>query len=186
MAENSLFAILLRAPWWASAGIAVLLSVLGWLLLPEVYRVGGALSSFPFVVIAAMAAWRQRNLPSAARIEQTQRAVAAMAWPAFADLLEGAFRRDGYAVQRGATAPIDFVLERKGRTMVVSARRWKSARTGLEVLRALQTAREARDDAPDALYVGLGELTDTARPFAAQHRITIWQAAEIAQALNSR
>jgi len=37
--------------------------------------------------------------------------------------------------------------------------------------------------APDALYIGLGELTDTARPFAAEHRISVWQAAELAHAL---
>jgi restriction system protein len=64
----------------------------------------------------------------------------------------------------------------------VSARRWKSARTGLETLRALQAAREAAE-AHDALCIALGELTDTARPFAAAHRIAIWQANEIAQAL---
>jgi len=38
-------------------------------------------------------------------------------------------------------------------------------------------------DAPDALYIGLGELSDTARPFAARHGIAIWRAPELAQAL---
>jgi restriction system protein len=184
MAKDSLFAILLRSPWWASFGIAAALALLAWVLLPNAYRIAGALSCFPFVIIGAMAAWRQAKLPSAARIEQTHKAVAAMAWPAFADLLEQAFRRDGYAVQRGATAPVDFVLERQNRRMLVSARRWKSARTGLETLRALQAAREASDDMlTDALHIGLGELTDNARPFAAEHRIAIWQAAEVAHAL---
>jgi restriction system protein len=46
----------------------------------------------------------------------------------------------------------------------------------------LQAAREAAE-AHDALCIALGELTDTARPFAATHRIAIWQASEIAQAL---
>jgi restriction system protein len=131
-----------------------------------------------------MAAWRQRLKPSAARIEQTQQAVAGMAWPAFAALLEQAFARDGYTVQRGAAGPVDFVLERQGRRTLVSARRWKSAHTGLEPLRALQAAREAHDDMPtDALCIGLGALTDSARPFAAEHRITVWQLADVAQAL---
>ena len=66
--------------------------------------------------------------------------------------------------------------------MLVSARRWKAARTGLETLRALQAARDATDT-PDALYIGLGSLTDPARQFAAEHRIAIWHAAELAQAL---
>jgi len=115
-------------------------------------------------------------------VARTHQAVSAMAWPAFSKLLEEAFRRDGYSVRPGRAAPVDFELERQGRTMLVCARRWKSARTGLDVLRALQAAREA-SEAPDALYIGLGELTDNARPFAAEHRIAIWQAAELAQAL---
>jgi restriction system protein len=186
MAKNSLFAILLRSPWWISAAIGVAIGLVGVALLPEAYRTAGALGGFPFLVIGAIAAWRQSKLPSAARIAQTQQAVATMAWPAFAALLEQAFRRDGYSVQRGGSGDAaDFVLERQGRRMLVCARRWKSARTGLETLRALQAAREAAgDDRPnDALVIGLGELTDNARPFAAEHRIAVWQAAELAQAL---
>jgi restriction system protein len=188
MAKNSLFAILLRSPWWASAGLGVLVGLLAMAVLPEAYRVAGALSGFPFLVISVLAAWRGAKLPSAARIQQTQQAVSAMAWPAFAGLLEQAFQRDGYAVvarQPRATPAVDFVLERQGRRMLVCARRWKSDRTGIETLRALQAAREAAgDDMPhDALLIGLGEPTDSARPFAAEHRIAVWQATELAQAL---
>ena len=74
------------------------------------------------------------------------------------------------------------MLERKGRRLLVCARRWKSARTGLEALRALQAAREATD-AADALYIGLASLTETARLFASEHRIAIWHASELAHAL---
>lgn len=184
MAEKSLFAILLRSPWWYSVAISVTMALLGAALLPATYGSLGALSSLPFLVIGGMAAWRQSKLPSAARIEQTRQAISAMAWPAFAALLEAAFRRDGYAVTRDATAPIDFVLERRGRRMLVSARRWKSARTGLEALRPLQAARAASEEMPtDALCIGLGDLTDSARTFAAAQRIAVWQAAEVAQAL---
>ena len=182
MAQNSLFAILLRSHWWISAAIAGALSLLAWTLLPEAYRAAGALSSFPFVAIAVMSAWHQRDTPSAARVEQTASALSGMAWPAFAELLEQAFRRDGYSVQRRQGSIADFELERKGRTMLVSAKRWKSARTGLEPLRELQAARDA-SEAPDALWIGLGALTDTARPYAAEHGIAVWQVAELAQAL---
>ena len=184
MAENSLFAILLRNPWWLSLAIAGVMALLALALLPAEWRVVGATSGLPFAVIAVMAAWRQRRLPSAARVEQVHAAASAMAWPAFADLLEQAFRRDGYAVQRRTEGAVDFVLEREGRRTLVAARRWKSARMGLDVLRALQAAREASDDAiTEAVVVGLGELSDTARSFASQQRIAVWQAAELAQAL---
>ena len=182
MAPNSLFAILLRSPWWISLGIALLLALLSFALLPEQYRVVGALSGFPFVVVAAIALRRQWHRPSAAHIAQTQQALSVMAWPAFAQLLEQAFRRDGYSVQRSKSAAVDFELERQGRRMLVCARRWKSARTGLEALRALQAERDA-SDAPDALYIGLGELTDNARPYASANRITLWQAADLAHVL---
>jgi restriction system protein len=182
MAKNSLFAILLRKPWWISLLIAVVLGLLGTALLPDSMRAVGPLTGAPFAVIAIMAAIRQRGLPNAARIEATQVAVAAMAWPAFSALLEQAFVRDGYTVQRGQTAAVDFVLERQGRRTVVSARRWKSAHTGLEALRALQVARDAAE-ASHALHIGLGSLSENARPFAAEQRIAIWQAPEIAFAL---
>lgn len=182
MAEKSLFATLLRSPWWVSLSIAAVLGLLAMSLLPADYRVVGATSGFPFLVIAVIAAARQWRLPSAARVLQTQQAVTAMAWPEFAALLESAFRRDGYQVAPGSSAAVDFELERQGRRMLVSARRWKSARTGLEALRPLQAAREAAG-AADALYIGLGELTDTARPFAAAQRIAVWRADEVALAL---
>ncbi|MFZ2653180.1 MAG: restriction endonuclease, partial [Burkholderiaceae bacterium] len=182
MAEKSLFATLLRSPWWVSLAIAVALALLAGAFLPEAYRVVGAVSGLPFVVIAAIAAFRQWKLPSAARVLATQQAVATMSWPEFARLLEQAFARDGYSVQRVTADAVDFELFRQGRTMLVCARRWKSARTGLETLRALQSARKA-SDAADALYIGLGDLTDNARPFAAEHRIAVWRGAELAQAL---
>lgn len=182
MAKNSLFAVLLRSPWWISLAIAATLSLVAAAFLPDGYRAVGALSTLPFVVIAAIAAVRQSRLPSAAKVASTQQALSTMAWPEFAGLLEQAFRRDGWSVQRVNTAGVDFDLERQGRHMFVSARRWKSARTGLEALRALQTAREA-GDAADALCIGLGELTDNAVPFAAEHRIAVWRAPELAQAL---
>jgi restriction system protein len=106
-----------------------------------------------------------------------------MAWPEFAQRLEETFLRQGYTVQRSSSTSVDFELQRQGRRTLVCAKRWKSARIGLEPLRALQAAREAAD-ASDALFIGLGDLTDNARPSVARHGITVWQSAELAQALH--
>ena len=184
MAKNSLFAVLLRSPWWISIAIATVVALLAGALLPAQYRLVGVVSALPFVVIGALAARRQWRLPSAAQVSQTLQSVGQMAWPEFAQQLEATFQRQGYTVQRLNSGAVDFELERQGRRTLVCARRWKSARIGLEPLRALQTARAAAD-ASDALFVGLGELSDNARPYAAEHGITVWQPAELAQALRT-
>jgi len=182
MAENSLFATLLRSPWWVSLFLAVAVGAVAAALLPASYRLVGALSGFPFAVIAVMAAWRRRGLPSTARVQQVGQVLGTLKWEAFAPLLEAAFQRDGFTVKRCAAGTHDFELERKGRVMLVAARRWKSAHTGLEPLRALQTAREAAE-APDALFIGLGEFSQPARELAASEGIAVWRAPELAQKL---
>ena len=182
MSQNSLFAVLLRSPWWISVLLAVALGGVAAALLPAEFKGAGALSGFPFLVIGAMAAWRQWRLPSSARVLLTTQAVSAMTWPQFAGLLEQAFQRDGYSVQRGKSDAFDFQLTRQGRSTLVAARRWKSQRTGLQTLKALQAAREAAG-AADALLISLGELTDNARPFASAQQITVWRAQDLAGAL---
>jgi hypothetical protein len=131
---NSLFAVMLRSPWWVSLLIAAVLGLVAAALLPDAFRVVGALSGFPFIVIAAMAAQRHWRLPSAARVQQTQAAASALGWPAFQALLDAGFRRNGFEVlpAPGGEA-VDFVLQRQGRRTLVSARRWKSARLGVEL-----------------------------------------------------
>ena len=182
MAENSLFAILLRSPWWASFAIAAALAAVAAALLPAEYKVVGAMSSLPFAVIGTIAARRQWSQPSTARVEKTREALAAMSWPEFSSALDAAFRREGYSVRAGAAAPVDFELERAGRRTLVCARRWKSARTGLEALRALQAARDA-SDATDAIYVCVGDISENALPYAKQNRIDVWRAEELTKRL---
>lgn len=185
MAQNSLFAILLRKRWWVSAGIALVLGLVGAAVLPPDWRVVGAMSGLPFGVIAAIAAWRQRHAPSERRVAEVEAAARALGWPAFAALLTQAFERDGHEVSpvagAAAAAGADFVLTRRGQTLLVAARRWKGARVGIEPLRELQAARERAE--AGALYIGLGEWTEPALAYAAQQRIAPWRAAELAEAL---
>jgi restriction system protein len=181
MAERSLFAILLRSPWWISLLIAAGIGLVSAALLPAEWRVAGALSGFPFLVISGVAAKRQWRQPSAADVQRTADTLGALAWPAFESLLTRAFEREGYAVKplpggRGA----DLELERAGRRTLVAARRWKSARVGVEALKPLQAARDAAE-ADDAIFIGLGQLSEQALPYAADNSLKIWQAAELAR-----
>ena len=108
MAEKSLFAVLLQAPWWISLLIALMLGGVAAALRPASYKAVGVVFGLPFAVIAELAALRQRNLPSSAQVLRTGAALSTLAWPQFALLLEQAFRREGYNVQRGSNEAVDF------------------------------------------------------------------------------
>lgn len=183
MAPNSLFAILLRSQWWVSIAIAVVIAVLSGLLLPTGYVVVGVVAALPFLGIGVVRAWRQAQVPSAARVSGTVDALATLGWNEFADLLERGLQRDGYTVQRlTGQAGADFRLVKAGRISLLSGKRWKAARTGIEPLRDLQAATDS-GDAHDCIYVATGEITDQARQFAAKHRIRIFEGLQLAQLL---
>ena len=63
--ENSLFAVLLRSPWWLSLLIAAALAALLRLFLPIEFAIFGGL---PFLIISLVVLWRQIRRPSAKRI----------------------------------------------------------------------------------------------------------------------
>jgi len=172
--ENSLFAILLRSRWWASLLAALAAFLLARLFLDASIAVFAAL---PFIVIAAMALWRQRRVPSGARLAAAIDALRAMAWEEFARALEAGYRREGYAVKRVEGAA-DFELEMAGRLSLVAAKRWKASRTGVEPLKALLAAGEARG-AAECVYLLEGALSENAQKFAAKSKVRLVRGAEL-------
>jgi len=66
----------------------------------------------------------------------------------------------------------------------VACKRWKAVRAGVEPLRELDAARNA-SEAQGCIYVAAGEITDTARAFAAQANIRLLHDAELAVFLQS-
>jgi restriction system protein len=180
--ENSLFAVLMRSPWWISFAIAAALALAAAMLLPERYALAGALGGTPFIVVGAIAAWRQLRAPSASRVASTLEVLGNLSWREFSTALEDALRRDGYAVTRLPGTPADFEVVKAGRTALVGCKRWKAASTGVEPLRELHRATVARD-AQEGIYVAVGGVTDNARHFATENRIRILQGTELAQML---
>lgn len=177
MAPNSLFAILLRSPWYLSVGLACGFALAARALLPEQYWVFGAMGATPFLGIGLVALWRQLRAPSPRRLQAIQKAVGTMAWPDFAAALEKAWQRDGYNVQR-CDGAADFALTKSGLTQLVNARRWKAARLGEDTLQALHAAMTARD-ASESLCITLGVPSDNALRFAKQHGIHLMLAPEL-------
>ena len=180
--ENSLFAILLRSPWWISVAIACAVTAIALALLPEAYRIFGAVTGLPFLVIGCIAAWKQWQAPSSARIDRTLAAVRAMSWAEFSRVMESAYRRQGYGVSAISGSAADFEITKEGRTALVHCKRWKVARTGVDTLSELHAMKEARN-AHECIYVAAGEITDNARVFAAKHGIKLVGGAELARLL---
>jgi restriction system protein len=179
MNRNSLFAILLRSPWWASVLVAVAVVAAMRLVLPEVYALFAAA---PFVVVAAVAAWRQLRAPSAAKVAQRLEALRAQPSEEFAGAVESAFRREGYAVSRFDGREADFELTKSGRVSLVSCKRWKVARTGIEPLRELDAARRRRE-AHHCIYIAAGDVTENAVVFSEKNGITLLRGAELVRLL---
>jgi restriction system protein len=177
MHRNSLFALLLRSPWWASLAVAAAVLAGLRLVLPDIYAFFAAL---PFIVIAGYAGWQQLRAPSAAKVARALEALRAKPWDEFAAAVESAFRRDGYAVGRLDGRQADFELAKAGRVALVSCKRWKVARTGIEPLRELHAARR---HAHECIYIAAGEISDNALAFSAQNNVRLLNGAELVKLL---
>ncbi len=185
MAENSLFAILLRSHWGISLLIALAFALISRAVLPEQYWLLGAMGGAPFWVIAVIAAWRQRDRLPAQKVEQALRAAAAMGWRDFAQAVDAGFTRDGWRVQRTDSTregDADFVVRRGTVTAVVAARRWKAARVGEEQLRQLLSSRDAHG-ASQCVLLTLGQVPESAAALAKAERVQIMQGEPLAQLL---
>ncbi len=178
---NSLFAILLRSPWWVSLFIALILSLLGSFLSRENFVLFIVPAMIPFVGIGLWAGWKQWQLPSSAQVEATLVAIAAMPWRDFSEVMSQAYRREGYEV-KPVSGAADFVVEKAGRKSLISCKRWKAASHGLEPLRELKAMRQA-EVANEAVYVTQGDIQQAAREFAEEHGIVLLQGDALARFL---
>jgi restriction system protein len=176
MHRNSLFAVLLRSPWWMSALVAAgIFGAVRFFLAVEY----AAFAASPFIVITLYVAWKQLRAPSAGRIARTLERISAMSREEFTAALEAGWREQGYEVVRAKGAQADLELRRAGRLSLVGCRRWKAASTGVEPLRELHAAGRARE-AQELVYVAAGEITAQARTFAQANAIRLVHGAELA------
>ena len=179
MSEKSLFAVLLRSPWWISFVLAAVVGAGCYALFPTRFAVVGALSGLPFAVIGVIALVKQWGKPSAASIDATLQTLVAMSARDFGVALEAAYVNDGCTVTRLSTAGADLSITKGGRTALVNSKRWKAASHSVEPLRELASAMEAQD-AGQGIYVAINSPGDSARQFASKNSIRVLQGTELA------
>lgn len=180
MSDKSLFAILLRSPWWISLVVAVAVAAAARAIAPERYAIAAMLGCLPFVVIAGLAAFRQWRAPSASAVSGTLERLAAMPWKEFSPLVRAALEREGFAVTPlvgGGEA--DFKATKPARTVLVCARRFKARATGADTFRAF-AAQLRREDASEARFVTLVPVAETGRQAARTEGVRLVEQAELA------
>lgn len=183
MSENSLFALLLRSPWWISFVLVACVALVSKALLPAEYFIYGALGGFPIFVVGCIAAWRQLRAPSAAKVQQMLDTTQAMSWGAFSQALTHAWVGQGYDVNIASNGAVDLRLTKNGQTTLVSAKRWKAATHGVEPLRELYSAVQAQSAQGGIYIAGQGSVSETAALFARDHGIAIVQGPVLAALL---
>lgn len=182
MSENSLFAILLRSPWWISLLIVAVFTLLSFALLPGEYVAFGVMGAFPFLVITVLAARKQWRAPSAARVSEMLTRVGAMSWRDFSALIGQVYVEQGFMVTRLNTPAADFLLVKGAQRTLVSCKRWKAATHGVEALRELVATKEAQE-AQQCTYLSLAPVSDTARRFAKAEGVTLVAGKDLASLL---
>ena len=184
MAPNSLFAILLRSPWWISFLVAgaIISASIAWL--PARFAIYGAIGGLPIAGVGLIAAWRQLRAPSAVQVSANVDAALAMPWRDFSKALENAWQQAGYQVERVEGAA-DLRLSEKSQITLVSARRWKAASHGVEPLRQLHAAMQAQGADAGIYIAAQGTITEQAQTFARDHNLTLLPASALAQLLSS-
>ena len=183
MAERSLFAILLRSPWWVSFLVAGAITAVVAALAPDRFKAFGAVASLPLFGVGCVAAWRQWRAPAAAQVAAQAAALRAMNWREFSAALESAWRAQGANVQAVTGLEADFCVEQGGRTVLVSARRWKAASHGAEPMAQLVAAMRKRELSAGQYLVAQGTVSDSARALARSEGVALIEGDALARML---
>ncbi len=175
MSKSSLFAILLRSPWWYSVLFGFAVIGISLLIAGGQFVILGIFGSMPFFGIAGFAAYKESLKPSQARMLEVVEQARKMPAIQIAHKIAETYVQERFdsTAFKGNAAELE--LERGNRKYLLSTKRFKAANTGVEPLKQLVAAGE-KAEATGYLYLALGEISDAAREFASQNDIELIQA----------
>ena len=172
MSEGSLFAVLLRSPWWYSALIAALVVSVSLLLVGGKYLIFGLAAAFPFIAIACYALFRQLQRPGSKRVQAVAQAARKMPARDVAKKIASVYEANRYDSAPFSGNAADLELTRGAKKILLCSKRFKAANTGIEPLKQLVAAGE-KAEATSYLYVTLGEVSEQAREYARKNDIEL-------------
>lgn len=179
MRENSLFAVLLRSPWWYSLLIGAAIVSVAFAMLRAQHVIYGIAVAIPFFGVAAIACYRQMGQLSARKVAATVEWIRTARADEFIRALTAAYAEAGYKTTPYKGSAADLQLEREGRVTLVSCKRVKAVNTGIKPLHALVAASEQRE-ASALVFIALGKLSSEARAFADNNCIEILDGGNLA------
>src|SRR3954463_7857444 len=121
MAQQTLFTILLRQPWWVTLLVAFALFA----VVHAVFPPRAPFVALPFAGLSVYIAYRQ--LRGSAGVDAGERLalIRPVDWQELSALIGEAYKRQGFAVPASSTAGYDFTLTKDGRATLLQCRRWK-------------------------------------------------------------
>jgi restriction system protein len=187
--KESFGELLVNAPWWVSALLAVLsYAALRWVLpamvgqdklLQAAATEAAKLAYLPAILFGVLAigsalfATKRRRLVDDQQSLETLRAAS---WKDFEYLVAEAYRRQGfevdYSVGKGADGGVDLVLRKDGRKSLVQCKQWKTFSVGRPVLQQMFGIMNDQN-ADEVIVVTSGQFTVEAREFAQRNPIRL-------------
>ncbi|MBX2883163.1 MAG: restriction endonuclease [Granulosicoccus sp.] len=179
MAEGSLFAVLMRSPWWYSVLIGLSIIVISLALIGGNYGILFTALSLPFFVVAGLSAHKQSKLPSQKRMLEVIEEARTMSAIQIADKIAETYTKVRFDRElfKGKAAELELI--RGNRKILLCSKRFKAANTGIEPLKQLVAAGE-KVEATGYLYVVLGELSANAISYANENDIELVQSDRLA------
>jgi len=178
MAQETLFQLLLRQPWWVTLLVAFVLFWIAYAIFPPV----APFMALPFLALSVYIAYTQWRSGAFVDVEAGLATLRAMSWEVFSAAVSDAYRRAGFTVSPADGAGYDFKLEKDGRTTLLQCRRWKVNQVGAGPVRELADAVE-RADAYKGICLAAGEFSAPARKLAAGEPITLVSGPELVRLL---
>ena len=170
MAKGSLFAVLLRSPWWYSVLIAFFAIAVSVVLAEGRYLLLGVTAALPFLGIAGYSAYNEFQRPGKKRVLEVEQQARKMPAAELAKMIADNYEKINFDVIAFKGDAAEFELERGKYKYLVSCKRFKAAKTGIEPLKKLIAAGE-KHKITGYLYVTLGEVSANALVYAQNNNI---------------
>jgi restriction system protein len=185
MAKGSLFAVLLRSPWWYSVLIGLLIILISVAVTDVKYLILSITVTMPFFLIGGYAGFKQSQQPSQNRVLEVYQQAKQMSAVNISEKIAANYIKSGYQsnVFKGNDADLEFV--RGHQNLLLCSKRFKAANTGIEPLKRLVAAGEAIE-ARGYLYLTLGEVSAPAQKYAQENNIEIIESNRLAMLFDGK